>query len=262
MNEDLELAVRAIRAAGEVISQRFGGHHAVRHKGPGQPVTEADEAADRLLRDRLLGERPEYGWVSEESAGSPERPAASRVWVIDPLDGTSSFIAGVPDFAVSVALLDVGGDVLLGVIFNPLSGLLLHAVRAGGAFRGDRRLHVKRRAAPGGTLLVSRGDLEHGVFAGLEPRWCLKPLGSTTCKMAGVAAGSAHAYLSAGPKAEWDVAAASLIVREAGGQVTDIRGELFRFRGARTPFSGVIASNGDAHLALASWARDNLFASV
>ncbi len=262
MNEDLELAVRAARAAGEVISQQFGGKQTVRHKGPGQPVTEADEAADRLLRERLLGERPGYGWLSEESAGSLERPAPSRVWVVDPLDGTSSFIAGVPDFAVSIALLDGDGDVLLGVIFNPLTGLLVHALRAGGAFQGERRLRVARPAAAGGTLLVSRGDLKHGVFAGLEPRWRLEPLGSTTFKMAGVAAGDAHAYLSAGPKAEWDVAAASLIVREAGGQVTDIRGVPFRFRGARAPFAGVIASNGDAHPELEAWARENLAFSI
>jgi len=109
---DLALAVEAARAAGEVVMRRFGGEQPVTYKGPDQPLTPADLEADDVLRARLLGARPDYGWLSEETADAPDRLGRVRVWIVDPLDGTRSFIAGRPEFAISIALAERGRAVL------------------------------------------------------------------------------------------------------------------------------------------------------
>src|SRR5690606_19400612 len=105
---DLELAVSAAREAGEALMRRFGGAHEVTYKEPDQPLTAADLEADEILRARLLGARPEYGWLSEETKDAPDRLRRERVWIVDPLDGTRSYIAGRPEFAVSIGLVEAG----------------------------------------------------------------------------------------------------------------------------------------------------------
>src|SRR5690606_4407700 len=101
---DLALAVEAARAAAEVIRSFAGKQLDVRHKSPNQPLTAADLAADALLRERLHGSRPDYGWLSEETADSPDRLERQSVWIVDPIDGTRSFIAGRPEYSISVGL--------------------------------------------------------------------------------------------------------------------------------------------------------------
>lgn len=116
--QDLVLALDAARAAAEVVRSYIGRNLGVRHKSPDQPLTEADLAADRLLRERLLAARPDYGWLSEETADSEERLGRQSVWIVDPIDGTRSFIAGRPEFSISVGLA-VNGTPRVGVIVNP-----------------------------------------------------------------------------------------------------------------------------------------------
>ena len=119
---DLELALRAARAAGEVVMPWFRAGAEVRFKSPDQPVTEADLAADRLLQEILLGERPDYGWLSEETRDTPARLGKERLWVVDPIDGTNSFVQGRAEFAISIALVDRRRAVV-GVVYNPAAGL-------------------------------------------------------------------------------------------------------------------------------------------
>ena len=114
LRAELDLATRAARAAGEAVMRSFRTEQEVHYKSPGQPLTEADLEADRLLRTLLVGERPEYGWLSEVTADSPERLQRQRVWVVDPIDGTNSFVQGRAEFVVSVGLVD-GGRAVLGV---------------------------------------------------------------------------------------------------------------------------------------------------
>jgi myo-inositol-1(or 4)-monophosphatase len=222
---DLEIARDAALLAGEAVMRHFRRGEPVHFKSADQPVTAADLVADRILRERLLAERPGYGWLSEETIDDPERLARDRVWIVDPIDGTNSFVAGLPEFVISVALAE-RGEPVVGVIHNPATGELYHAVRGGGAYLAAARIRV---AAPplAGTvpvLLASRAEEAAGAFAELEGRWEVRLLGSTAYRMVRVADGSAQATFSARAKSDWDVCAAALIVMEAGGSVGDARG--------------------------------------
>jgi myo-inositol-1(or 4)-monophosphatase len=230
----------------------------VRYKGPEQPVTDADLLADGILRERLRGERPGYGWLSEESADSPERLERDAVWVVDPIDGTSSFVDGVPEWAVSVGLV-LRGEVVLGVVFNPATGETYHAVRGEGAFRDGERIRVSTAAADAvsPSLAASRAEMRRGDLEGIDARWRLTPLGSTTYKMMYVADGRADAFLSRGPKSEWDLCAAALVVAEAGGRVTDTSGAALRFNQPQPATAGVVVSNGALHAELLRYLADH-----
>jgi myo-inositol-1(or 4)-monophosphatase len=247
---DLELAVRAARRAGDVVLRYFRTELDVTHKGPDQPLTRADLEADALLRAELLGARPGYGWLSEETADSPDRLGRRRVWIVDPIDGTRSFIAGRPEFAISIGLVE-DGAVLAGVVFNPALDTLYGATLGGGAFMEapgspQQRLAV---AADGGTpgLLASRSEIAAGEFDPIRDHFEIRPLGSTAYKLVLVAAGAAAAFLSRGPKSEWDVCAGALIVREAGGRVTDSAGAEPAFNRQDPAVDGIVASNGALH---------------
>lgn len=245
---ELELVLRAIRAAGEAVMPWFRAETEVRFKGPDQPVTEADLAADRLLQEMLLGERPDYGWLSEETKDTPARLEKERLWVVDPIDGTNSFVQGRPEFAISVALVDRGRAVV-GAVYNPAAGELYHAVEGGGAFRDGTPIRVSAtdHAAEVRTVGASRWEIRRGEFDAFTAPWKVVPLGSTAWKMARVADGSIDAFVSAGPKAEWDVAGAAVIVAEAGGRVTGPMGRELRYNQPNPAWRGIVATNGLLH---------------
>lgn len=223
---DLELAVAAVRRACAEVAARFRVAQEVRYKDPEQPVTDADLAADAVLREALLGGRPEYGWLSEESEAHPA--AGARVWLVDPIDGTNSFVAGIPEFGVCVGLVEAGRPVV-GVVANPATGDLYSAVEGGGSFLNGAPIRVRTGAARGRPgLVVSRSEQAKGRFRAFG-EWEQLPWGSTALKMCRVAEGSADAFVSFGPKNPWDVCAAELVVREAGGEVTDLAGARLRY---------------------------------
>jgi myo-inositol-1(or 4)-monophosphatase len=249
---DLDLAVAAARQAGAIALSHFGTALDVTNKAPGQPVTIADLETDALLRRLLHGARPGYGWLSEETADGPDRSGRRRVWIVDPIDGTRSFVSGRPEFAVSVGLAE-DGVAVAGVVFNPATDELYYGLLGGGAHLAagggaSVRLRVTDAVpATGLAVLASRTDIAAGDFAGLPSDWRLEPLGSTAYKMARVAAGRADAFLSRSPKNEWDVCAGVLIVAEAGGRVTDLSGAGVPFNRPSTLLHGILASNGMAH---------------
>jgi myo-inositol-1(or 4)-monophosphatase len=252
LDVDLELARTAALAAGETVMRWFGTDMDVRFKEPGQPLTEADLAADRLLREMLTRDRQGYGWLSEETADTPDRLGRHRVWIVDPIDGTRSFIAGRPEFAISIGLAE-DGEVVAGVVYNPATGELFSAVRAGGAFLeqvGSARVRLAGgSAAPVvRTVLASRSEIAAGEFAGAGDDWQVQPVGSTAYKLARVAAGRGDAFLSRGPKSEWDICAGVLLVCEAGGVVTDLLHRPPRFNGADPYVHGIVAAaSGRVH---------------
>lgn len=265
---DLELALGAAHAAGAVVMETFGTDPEVRHKAPDQPVTEADLAADALLKERLVGSRPGYGWLSEESVDRPDRLERSRVWIVDPVDGTRSFIEGYREFAVSVALAE-GGRPVVGVIYNPAAGHVVWGTAGGGAWSvkgwsgeteaggegsmaGARRLDA--RTASEEALLASRSERKAGEFEAFEAGRMIREVGSTAWKLAGAAMGWG-AYISRGPKSEWDVAAGVLIVAEAGGVVTDMDGNAIAFNRPRPYVHGVVAARPAVHGPLLERAR-------
>jgi len=251
--EDLELALSAARAAGDALMRRFGEAHEVTYKGPDQPLTAADIEADEILRARLLGARPDYGWLSEETKDAPDRLRRQRVWIVDPLDGTRSYIAGRPEFAVSIGLVE-DGQAVLGVVYNPATGELFWAVRGGGAWcqtparREAVRLHVTARSTGDqAVLLASRSEIAAGEFDPFHGGWVLRPTGSTAYKLARLAAGAGDVFLSRGPKSEWDVCAGVLLVEEAGGRATDLAGGELRYNRPDPHVKGILATNGRLH---------------
>jgi myo-inositol-1(or 4)-monophosphatase len=259
--EDLELALEAAREAGRLVMETFGTDAEVRHKSPDQPVTDADLRADALLAERLLTGRPDYGWLSEESVDRPDRLGRRRVWVVDPIDGTRSFIAGYAEFGISVALVE-DGEPVVGVIHNPARDELFWAVRDDGAFlrsaeAAARRLRVEEPSPESRpALLASRSEIRRGEFDDFEDGHEIRELGSTAYKMAGVAAGRGHAFLSRGPKSEWDVAAGVLIVAEAGGRATDLAGRAVVFNGADPRVDGILVASPRLHAALLRRVRE------
>jgi myo-inositol-1(or 4)-monophosphatase len=209
--------------------------------------------ADRVIREVLQGGRPEYGWLSEETADSPERLGRERVWVVDPIDGTNSFVKGIAEFAVSIGLVE-GERAVLGVVCNPITGEVYHATEGGGAFLDGAPIRVAASAQTP-RILCSRSELRRGELEHLQPAFTVHPLGSTAYKMAKVADGTGHAFISSGPKHEWDVCGAEVIVREAGGRVTGLDGLPFRYNQPRPSWRGVVASNGEVHDAVVAAAR-------
>jgi myo-inositol-1(or 4)-monophosphatase len=246
--------VAATRWAGAAIMRHFGSSLQVHHKSPCQPVTIADLEADALLRDALLGARPDYGWLSEESLESPDRLHRWRVWIVDPIDGTRSFIAARPEFSISVALVD-SGSVVLGVVYNPATDELFHAMRGDGAFLSRagaeaEPLRVSGRHDSPATLLASRGEIQAGELEPFTGAYRVQRVGSTAYKLARIAGGQADAYLSRGLKSEWDICAGVLLVTEAGGRVTDARGREPAFNRPEPLVHGVLAAGEYWHTQL------------
>lgn len=251
---DLALAVRAARDAGAIAMRSFGREMDVTHKSPGQPVTAADLEADACIRDIMRHARPDDGWLSEETADRPDRLDRARVWIVDPIDGTRSFIAGRPEFAVSIGLA-VHGSAVVGVVYNPARDELFCAVCGGGAWleRDGRRdaLRVKPASLESDVvMLASRSEIASGEFDPFRDDWRIEPMGSTAYKLACVAAGRGQAFVSRGSKSEWDVCAGMLLVREAGGCAGDLHGTAPRFNGADPYVHGVVAAAVPAYGAL------------
>jgi myo-inositol-1(or 4)-monophosphatase len=214
----------AIAAAGDLALHHFraGGDHWF--KGPGQVVTAADLEIDRLLHEKLIGAFPDDGWLSEERADDRARLHRRRVWMVDPIDGTRAFADGLPEFAISVALL-VDGAPVLGLVANPATGECFEAERACGAWQGDVRLRASpQEVLQGAQLLSSRTEMRRRNWPELMPEAAFTDLSSLAYKLALVAAGRFDGLISLRASHDWDFAAAQLLIAEAGGLLTGADG--------------------------------------
>ena len=249
MKNELRTAIDAARQAGALTLEYYGGKYQVDYKERRDPVTSADLAANACLKELLLGAYPGYGWLSEETADSPERLSAERLWIVDPIDGTQEFIAGIPEYAVSVALVEAGEPVV-GVIYNPPADQLFAAVRGGGAFLNGKRVFCSEvPRLDQAILIVSRSETKRGEIEPLRPHLKeVKPLGSVAYKLAAVSAAQGGDFnVSVQPKSEWDVCAGDLLVREAGGQMLDLEGCVRRYNQSDPRIAGGLVA-GNPHL--------------
>lgn len=215
---DLERINRALDEATKVLGMFTPGRIAASQKRGGDPVTEADHMIDDILREMLPASGE--GWLSEETVDDPRRLSAERVWVVDPVDGTREFVDGIPEFCISIGLVE-DGVAMAGGIANPsmgtrVVGSLEHGVHLNGAPACVRPID----SIEGIEVLCSRSEVRRGewdIFAdhGIECR----PMGSVAYKMALVAAGLTDATWTPVPKNEWDVAAGTALVTAAGGVV-------------------------------------------
>lgn len=246
---NLNLMIKAARKAGRSLVKDFREveNLQVSAKGPGDFVSKADREAERIIKEELLTARPTYGWLGEET-GTQEGADPTRRWIVDPLDGTTNFLHGLPHWAVSIAL-EHKGEIVSAVVYDPAKDEMFIAEKGAGAWLNDtRRLRVSGRKkmieaifatgvpfAGRGTLPATLQDLARlmPVCAGVR-RW-----GAAALDLAYVASGRYDGYWERGLNA-WDIAAGMLIVKEAGGFVGPVRvGDNPLEKGA------VIAGNGE-----------------
>jgi len=250
---DRERLATAVQEAGAIAKKFF--RNPLKHwtKGLGDsPVSEADIASNDLLQKRLV--EPGEGWLSEESENDPTRLAARRVWVVDPIDGTRAFIAGREDWSVSVALV-VDGRPVLAALFAPATEELFLSTVGGGATRN------------GVAIRASAGDSLDGVRVGgpkrMMERIALKAAGivpmprvhSLALRLARVADGELDAAIAGGNSHDWDLAAADLLVHEAGGLMTALDGRVLTYNRPDPMHSIVLATGHNRHAALADLIR-------
>ena len=246
--QDLALLKDVAREAGELALDWLRSGAKSWDKSANNPVTEADLAVNDLIAKRLRGARPEYGWLSEETRDNPADRTQDKVWVVDPIDGTKAFVKGDTGFCVSIARVD-NGEPSLGVIYNPNFNELLHARLHGGAFLNDRPIRTTASAKLG-CRMVGQPD----VFAAADAaqRWpgmkLISPMPNAVAwRMCLVAAGRWDAAVALNPKNDWDLAAAVLLVSEAGGIATDRDGKRLVFNQASVIQRGVVAAGAALH---------------
>lgn len=244
---DLALAAELAANAGRIAMARFGQPGQHWRKGDGSPVSAADLAVNDYLRGVVAAARPDDGWLSEETADSPDRLQRQRVWVIDPIDGTRDFLRGRTGWAVSVALVDAGA-VVAAVLAAPAQDRL-YAARAGaGATLNGRRLRVSGMTTLEGVRLpIDAATLAAPIWPSPWPGRAVAKPNSLALRMAMLAAAEADVWLEGRRIAEWDVAAASLIVAEAGGQVTNRAGQRLAFNTASAAIDGIVAATPALH---------------
>jgi myo-inositol-1(or 4)-monophosphatase len=249
VSKELETALSAAKRASEVLRTGFGAEHAITYKGEVDLVTEVDKEAERLIREELLGTFPTHGMLAEE--GGELAGEGDARWIVDPLDGTTNFAHGLPIFCVSVAL-ERADEVVLGVVHDPMGEETFVAERGRGAILNGRSISVSDTDEPIRALMATdfpydRAEMPEtlelfGRFSALSRG--MRRLGAAALDLCYVAAGRLDGYYMRGVR-PWDLAAGSLIVREAGGKLTDYRGDALTLDGGE-----IVASNGRLHSAM------------
>lgn len=247
---------RAARKAGNRLRRDFGEveHLQVSRKGPADFVSKADQIAERTLYDELLHARPDWGFVLEEGGtieGDPNKPR----WIVDPLDGTTNFLHGIPHFAISIAVQEPKpgggwGEVSAALVYQPILDETYWAEKTRGAWLSDARLRVSARSSMSDALIATgipfqgHGDFSEWskIFSEIGPQVAgIRRFGAASLDMAWLAQGRFDGFWESGLN-DWDTAAGCLLVREAGGFVTDFRGRSEPIHSAQ-----VLAANNALH---------------
>lgn len=239
--DDLARIGEALRRAGEVLDRFSPGEIEHRLKSKGDPVTEADEAVDAALR-ATLPQRGE-GWLSEETVDDPARLECERTWIVDPLDGTKEFVQGIPEWCVSVALVEREQPVAGGILIPTRDLTIVGALETGVTVNGEPARVRELDRLEGVRVLASRSEVKRGQWEHYnDAPFDVQPMGSVACKMGLVAAGLADATWTLVPKNEWDVAGGTALVRAAGGAVWRPDGETLKFNQRKTLLPGLLAT--------------------
>ncbi len=250
----------SVREAGALALSMFQTPIRNWTKGGSSPVCEADIAVDRLLRERLTAAATGFGWLSEESADDPARLEARHVWIVDPIDGTRAYIADLPDWAVSAALVE-NGRPIAACLYAPAMAQFFTAV----AGQGVTLNGVPIAATPGTELAQARiagpkNFLDR--FAAITPPFTTMPrLRSLALRLARVAQGDFDAAIVGGNSHDWDLAAADLLVHEAGGALTPFGGGPVTYNRPVPRHGMLVAAGRDRHATLIELLRDERLAS-
>ena len=245
-----------VREAGVLAREAFGKPIKTWVKQHNSPVSEVDIAVNVLLQQRLTAIVPEAGWLSEETEDDPARLTASRVWIVDPIDGTRSFIAGRPDWTVSVALVEARRPILA-ALYAPVTEEFFLATAGNGATRNGLPIAT----SPGGEIAGARvggpkAFLER--LAAVAPAVMVMPrVHSLALRLARVADGTLDAAFASHTSRDWDLAAADLLVHEAGGALTTTGGVTLAYNGATTMHDVLVAAGRARHQALLTLLREH-----
>jgi myo-inositol-1(or 4)-monophosphatase len=234
--------IQAALTASRAVFARFTpGAIETEYKVGHDPVTEADRELDAVLRKELL--REGEGWLSEESVDDPIRLQHSRVWVVDPLDGTREFVTGIPEFCASIGFVENGRPVA-GGIFNPATDeTFLGSINSGVTYNGRPARSSERKTLEGALVLASRSEVKRGEWKEFETApFKIRPMGSVAYKLALVSAGLADITFTLTPKNEWDVVAGAALVQSAGGFVATLEKTALTANRRDPLLSGLLAS--------------------
>jgi myo-inositol-1(or 4)-monophosphatase len=249
--EDLKLLEDTVREAGHIARKFYGGDYKQWSKEGGSPVTEADLAVNKYLMDHLMAARPGYGWLSEENTDDPVRLSRACVFVIDPIDGTVAFLKNRPHFTICAAVV-VEGRPCCGVVYNPITEELYAARRGAGATRNGVAIHVgDRTQLEDCAMLGDRTQLTRAPW----PPMHVQNRNSVAYRVVLVADGSADASVSPTAKRDWDLAAAEIILTEAGGCLTDAGGAVLIYNRPVTRQPSLVAANPGLHQEIISLLR-------
>ena len=245
---DLALLTEAARAAGAVALSYWKRDPKVWDKGGGAgPVTEADLAVNALLEDRLRAARPDYGWLSEETADSAARLGCERVFIIDPIDGTRAFVAGEAHFAHALAVAE-RGRVVAGVVFLPALGVLYAAAEGGPALRDGLPIRASERTeTAGATVLTTAPNMSADQWPGGVPDLKRSFRASLAWRLCLVAEGRHDTLITFRDCWEWDIAAGALIAERAGAVVSDGQGAVLRFNTDPPQAAGLLVGPPGLH---------------
>lgn len=240
--DDLPLLLNAAREAGEIAMRYFRKDPQVWMKDGQSPVSEADFAADKFLRETLTAARPDYGWLSEETADNAARLEARRTFVVDPIDGTRAFIQGLDTWCISIAVVESGRPVS-GVLDCPALGEIFCALPDEGARRNGEIIHVREAGEQ-----AEIGGPAH-FFDAMPPYWRQRArriahVPSLAYRLAMIAKGTLDATFVKPNAHDWDIAAADLILREAGGQLLDAFGRPPSYGGRDSKHGVLVAGSG------------------
>jgi myo-inositol-1(or 4)-monophosphatase len=243
--------IKAADKAARGLKRDFGEveNLQVSRKGPADFVSAADLKAEKTLKQELQKSRPGYGFLMEESAEVPESDGSGRRWIIDPLDGTSNFLHGLPHFAISIAL-EEHGEIIAGLVYDPVKEDLFHAEKGQGAFLNDRRMRVSARSRMTDCLVATgapfAGHGDRPQFLGeIEPVMAatagIRRWGAAALDLAYVAAGRFDGFWERG-LSPWDMAAGLILIRESGGYVSEMNGKSIKLDSP-----SILASNNAIH---------------
>jgi myo-inositol-1(or 4)-monophosphatase len=244
---DLRLLIDAARAAGAELRARFGTTQQRWAKENKSPVTEADYAANAILKETLRSARPDYGWLSEEDVDGPERLDAHRVFIVDPLDGTRSFIHGRDDFCTALAIVE-DGVAIAGAIYRPMTDHIYAGGPGLGAQLNGAPIAPSTQDAIENCIMVGDHDLSRSKkWREFWPPVRVRAVHAFQLRLAFIASSEGDATIGFGAKWDWDVAAGAAIITGAGGRITDPWGRALKFnhKSAKTP--GVVASGARLH---------------
>ena len=241
MDRELAALVESILNAGAKVRDMVRVGFDVQTKPDRSPVTTVDHEVNHILHDMQRREFPQDGWLSEESPDDPARLTNTRVWVVDPIDGTKALVNRLPEFCISAALIERGVPVIAAIL-NPSTDELFTATRGGGLFLNSTRITLSpTHDVKDPVIMVNAWELRANRWAALAETAQCRPMYSIANALALVAAGRAQAVLTIEPENEWDLAAGVLLVEESGGTISDAAGKPFAFNQPTPTARGVIA---------------------